>query len=88
MDPHEPQALAGRRVADLVQPVDRFDLRVVDADFMLRELLQPVHGDQHVLIDRRDQDRPAVTAKMSGVIGATPEEADPDRGLGDDHALC
>ena len=66
-------------------PVDGFDvleLRVLQED-ALRE--RPHHGDEHVLVDRRSDQKSAVLAVVRREIGAAAAEGDAQWTTGDDH---
>src|SRR4051812_8005767 len=85
IDAHEPEALACRGVTNLVERLHRLDLRIMHAQFVLGEALEPVQRDEDMLIDRAGQHRAAMLPEVRRIIRAAAEEADANRCLGDDH---
>jgi hypothetical protein len=59
-----------------------FLLGVVDVDVIVESLL---HDDVHVLVDGTIENASSVLDVVIGEIGAASDEADAERGLGDDH---
>src|SRR5580700_10123762 len=82
---HVGQDAAHRRVLDLGQLLDQFDLGINDLRLVLEERRQPAHADVAIFVDRGADHRAAVLAKPRRIIGAAAEQRDAKRGAADDH---
>ena len=80
-----PHRLADEFVFQVLDAGDDLLLRVVDVDVVVEALL---HDDVDVLVDRAVQDPAAVLAVVIGQVGPPAEQADTQRGLGNDHVLA
>src|SRR4051812_38048510 len=76
---------ANGRMLDLGNFVDELDLRINDARLVLKERRQPPHRDVAILVDGGAEDRAAMLAKPSRVVGPAAEQRNAEGGAGDDH---
>jgi hypothetical protein len=62
-----------------------FDLRINNTNPMFKKGGEVPARDIAILVDRRSQNRPAVFNKPHGVVCASPEKRNSERGPTDDH---
>jgi hypothetical protein len=81
------QDFPDRRMRDLVRLLDALDLGINHAQAMLKKRRQISAGQIAILVDRRGQHATAMLAIPGGIIGAAPEERNPEWCPADNHGL-